>query len=148
MKLERHSAILRIVREQRIANHDALRLALARSGIKVAQATLSRDIRELGLVKQADPGGGAFYVVPAEGPPRPDVGGTLSTWVVSFEGIGPLLVLRTVPGGAGVVALALDQAGWSDVIGAIAGADIVMVVTRGEQARKAVERKVEQVRQR
>jgi transcriptional regulator of arginine metabolism len=146
MKLERHSVILRLVREQRIANQDALRRGLAASGIEVAQATLSRDIRELGLAKQVDPGGGAFYVVPAEGPIRPDLAGTLRTWLVSFEGVGPLLVLRTVPGGAGAVALALDQAGWSELIGVIPGGDTVLVVTRGESARKAVERRIEQVR--
>ena len=147
MKVHRHSAILRILREQRIPNQDALRQALASTGINVAQATLSRDIRELGLVKQVDPGGGGFYVVPAEGPVRPDLAGTLRTWLVSFEGVGPLLVLRTVPGGATAVALAVEQAGWSEIVGAIPGADNVLVVTRGEVGRKAVERRIERVRQ-
>jgi transcriptional regulator of arginine metabolism len=148
MKLERHSTILRIVREQRIGNQDALRKALSAHGIAVAQATLSRDIRELGLVKQVDPGGGGFYVVPAEGPVRPDLAGTLRTWLVSFEGVGPLLILRTIPGGAAAVALALDQAGWSELVGAVAGGDVVLAVTRGDQARKAVERRIELIRQR
>ena len=147
MKVLRHSAILRILREQRIPNQDALRLALAASGINVAQATLSRDIRELGLVKQVDPGGGGFYVVPADGPMRPDLAGTLRTWLVSFEGVGPLLVLRTVPGGATAVALAVEQAGWSEVIGAIPGGDNVLLVTRSDTARKAVEKRVEKARQ-
>lgn len=147
MKVERQSAILRIVREQRIPNQDALRLALNASGIKVAQATLSRDIRELGLVKQVDPGGGGFYTAPADGPVRPDLVGTVRTWLLSFEGVGPLLVLRTVPGGAAAVALAVDQAGWSEVIGALPGLDNVLLVTRSETARKAVERRMEKVRQ-
>lgn len=146
MKLERQSAILRLVREQRIANQDALRRALAQAGIEVAQATLSRDIHELGLAKQVDPAGGAFYIVPAEGPVRPDLAGTLKTWVVSFEGVGPLLVVRTATGGAGAVAVGLDQAGWPELIGAVAGADVVLVVTRGDAARRQVERKIEQAR--
>jgi transcriptional regulator of arginine metabolism len=147
MKVERQSAILRIIREQRISNQDALRLALAALGLNVAQATLSRDIRELGLVKQVDPGGGGFYAAPAEGPARPDFSATLATWLVSYEGVGPLLVLRTVPGGATPVALAMEHAGWTEVIGALPGGDNVLVVTRSEMARKAVERHLEKVRQ-
>jgi transcriptional regulator of arginine metabolism len=147
MKVLRHSAILRILREQRIPNQDALRQALSLAGITVAQATLSRDIRELGLVKQADPGGGGFYVVPAEGPVRPDLAGTLRTWLLSFEGVGPLLVLRAVPGGATAVALAVEQAGWSEVVGTVPGGDNILLVTRGEGPRKAVEKRLEKVRQ-
>ena len=147
MKVLRQSAILRILREQRVANQDELRRALAASGITVAQATLSRDIRELGLVKQVDPSGGGFYVVPAEGPLRPDLAGTLRTWLVSFEGVGPLLVLKTVPGGATAVALAVEQAGWSEVVGAIPGADNVLLVTRNELGRKAIERRIDKARQ-
>jgi len=147
MKVLRHSAILRILREQRIANQDELRLALVANGITVAQATLSRDIRELGLVKQVDPGGGGFYVVPAEGPLRPDLSGTLRTWLVSVEGVGPLLVLKTVPGGATAVALAVEQAGWSEVVGAVPGGDNVLLVTRSELGRKAVELRIGKARQ-
>lgn len=147
MKVHRQSAIIRLLREQRIASQDELRQALAAGGINVAQATLSRDIRELGLVKQVDPAGGGFYVVPSEGPVRPDLAGTLRTWLVSFEGVGPLLVLRTVPGGATAVALAVEGAGWSEIVGAIPGADNVLLVTRGEVGRKAVERRIEKVRQ-
>lgn len=147
MKVQRQSAILRILREQRIPNQDALRQVLAANGINVAQATLSRDIRELGLVKQVDPGGGGFYVVPAEGPVRPDLAGTLRTWLVSFEGVGPLLVLRTVPGGAVAVALAVEQAGWSELIGALPGGDNVLLVTRSETARKRLEKMIEKARQ-
>lgn len=147
MKVQRHSAILRILREQRIANQDKLRQALAADGINVAQATLSRDIRELGLVKQVDPGGGGFYVLPAEGPVRPDLAGTLRTWLMSFEGVGPLLVLKTVPGGATAVAVAVEQAAWSEIFGAIPGGDNVLLVTRSEQARKAVEKRIESARQ-
>ena len=148
MKLERQSAILRLVREQRITNQDSLRQALAHQGISVAQATLSRDIHELGLAKQVDPGGGSFYVVPAEGPVRPDLAGVLTTWLQSFEGVGPLLVLRTLPGGAAAVGMALDHAGWPEVIGTVPSLETVLVVTRSEQGRKAVERRIEQARQR
>ena len=67
MKIQRHAAILRVVRERRIESQDELREALATEGFTVTQATLSRDIRELGLAKLADPQGGAFYTHPASG---------------------------------------------------------------------------------
>ena len=99
------------------------------------------------MVKQVDPGGGGFYVVPAEGPLRPDLSGTLRTWLVSVEGVGPLLVLKTVPGGATAVALAVEQAGWSEVVGAVPGGDNVLLVTRSELGRKAVELRIGKARQ-
>jgi transcriptional regulator of arginine metabolism len=148
VKLQRHSAILRIVRSQRIPTQDVLRQALDGEGIAIAQATLSRDIHELGLVKQSDPAGGAFYVVPVESPVRPDLAGTLRNWVLSLDGVGPLLVLRTASGGAGPVAATVDQAGWSELLGAVVGADTVLLVSRSEQARKILERRIEGLRQR
>ena len=77
MKLQRHAAILRIVRERRIESQDGLRAGLAAENISVTQATLSRDIRELGLAKLVDPQGGAYYANPHEGSLRPDLGQVL-----------------------------------------------------------------------
>ena len=73
MKIQRHAAILRVVRERRIESQDELREALASDGFIVTQATLSRDIRELGLAKLADPQGGAFYTHPHRAAVRPDL---------------------------------------------------------------------------
>ena len=67
MKLPRHAAILDLVRSHRIPSQEALRERLAERGIEVAQATLSRDIRDLGLVKAPDEHGGSAYVIPAGG---------------------------------------------------------------------------------
>ena len=64
MKIQRHAAILRVVRERRIESQDELREALSAEGFVVTQATLSRDIRELGLAKLSDPKGGAYYAHP------------------------------------------------------------------------------------
>jgi transcriptional regulator of arginine metabolism len=142
MKLSRHSLILRLVRERRIPHQAALRSALAGEGVDVAQATLSRDIRELGLVKQSDPAGGGFYSVPAEAPGRPDIAMVLKSWLLGMEGVGPMLVLQTRPGGAGAVAVALEQSEWPEVLGAVAGMGTVLVVTRSESARKSLERRI------
>ena len=142
MKLSRHSLILRLVRERRIPNQGALQSALAGEGVDVAQATLSRDIRELGLLKQNDPAGGGFYAVPAEAPGRPDIALVLKAWVLGMDGVGPMLVLRTRHGGAGAVAVALEQSEWPEVLGAVAGMGTVLLVTRSELARKSLERRI------
>ena len=138
MKLERHAAILRVIRERRIRNQDELRTALVPLGVRATQATLSRDIHELGLVKVSD-ADGVFYGTGTEaGALRPDLGQLVRALLVSSDGVGPLLVLRTAAGSAGALTAAIDGAGWSEVIGTIAGDDTVLVVTRGPREREAV----------
>jgi transcriptional regulator of arginine metabolism len=138
VKLERHAAILRVIRERRIRNQDELRTALIPLGIHATQATLSRDIHELGLVKVSD-SEGVFYGTGTEaGALRPDLGQLVRALLVSSDGVGPLLVLRTAAGSAGALTAAIDGAGWSEVIGTIAGDDTVLVVTRGPREREAV----------
>ena len=143
MKLERHAAILRLVREHRLPNQEALKRALEGLGIEVAQATLSRDIRDLGLIKQADPDGGAFYAMGSAPATHPDMAQLLRAMVVGLDGVGGLLVLRTKPGGAEAVATAVGQAGWPEVLGITTGPDTVLIVTRGEPGRQAVGRRLE-----
>jgi transcriptional regulator of arginine metabolism len=142
MKIQRHAAILRVVRDRRIQSQDDLREALAEEGVNVTQATLSRDIRELGLAKLSDPQGGAFYTHPHRGAVRPDLAQVLPTLLVSVDGVGPLLVLKTASGSAGAVTEALDQAGWDEVMGTIAGDDTVLVITRSQKLREAVASKI------
>lgn len=138
MKLERHAAILRAIRARRIRNQDELRSALAEAGVSATQATLSRDIHELGLVKVSD-AEGVFYGTGTDaGALRPDLGQLVRALLVSSDGVGPLLVLRTAAGSAGALTAAIDGAGWSEVIGTIAGDDTVLVVTRGPREREAV----------
>lgn len=139
MKLQRHAAILRIIREKRIESQDGLREALSGEGISVTQATLSRDIRELGLAKLVDPQGGSYYANPNEGSLRPDLSQVLPTLLVSVEGTGPLIVLKTATGGAPAVAAALDQAGWKEIIGTLAGDDTLLIVAKNPRVRQLVE---------
>ncbi len=138
MKIQRHAAILRVVRERRIENQDELREALADDGFVVTQATLSRDIRELGLAKLADPRGGAYYTHPHRPAVRPELAQVLPALLVSVDGVGPFLVLKTASGSAGAVTEALDQAGWSEIIGTIAGDDTVLVITRSQRLREEI----------
>ncbi len=138
MKLPRHAAILRVVRERRIRSQDELRSALKVEGIAATQATLSRDIRDLGLVKLSDHDG-VYYGHGAEAAGiRPELGSLVRTLLTGIDGVGALLVLRTPGGAAGVLTAALDAAGWKEVIGTIAGDDTVLVVTRGPREREVV----------
>lgn len=143
MKPRRHAAILRVIADERIENQQQLATALARHGVRTTQATLSRDIRELGLVKLSDPGGGAFYARPEDATPRPALARIFSTLLRSVDGVGPFVVLRTAAGAAGAVTAALDQAGWEEVIGTIAGDDTILVITRSERVRMQVAARID-----
>ena len=145
MKTQRHAAILRVVRDRRIESQDGLRQALADEGFVVTQATRSRDIRVLGLAKLADPGGGAYYTHPHRGAVRPELGQVLPALLVSVDGVGPFLVLKTASGSAGAVTEALDQVGWAEVIGTIAGDDTVLVITRSQRHRQQIAGRIQQL---
>ncbi len=131
----RHQAILRAVRERRIRSQAELQARLARGGLEVNQATLSRDLRAMGVVKS--PRG---YELPAEGGGAAEDSAValfqaVSAWLSSARVAQNQIVLRTPPGGASPLAVALDRAGWSRVVGTIAGDDTVLVVC--EDARGA-----------
>jgi transcriptional regulator of arginine metabolism len=145
VKPRRHALILKLITDERIENQEALKAALARNGIDATQATLSRDLRELGLVKLADPAGGSFYAKPGEGGqtgPRPQLARVLQSMLHAVDGVGPFVVLKTAPGTAGAVSAALDEAGWPEVIGTLAGDDTVLVITRSEKVRRTVAERV------
>src|ERR1051325_3311603 len=147
MKTQRHAAILKIVRSQTVASQEQLRELLKGEGFDVTQATLSRDIRDLGLAKVAAPDGGSHYAPPPQTAAeiRPQLQQLLPTTLVSVDGVGPLLVLKTPAGSAQALGLALDAAGWTGVIGPGAGADAAPVLTRSERARRAVEIRLKEV---
>lgn len=139
MKAQRHAAILAAVRARPIASQEALRKVLRRKGFEVTQATLSRDIRELGLVKLIDPDGSARYAAPpsaaATGPPVAQV---VDTLLLSADAVGPFLVVKTPAGSANTLASAIDRARWNEVLGTIAGDDTILLITRSEHARRRV----------
>jgi transcriptional regulator of arginine metabolism len=147
MKPQRHAAILKIVQRQTVASQEQLRELLKAEGYDVTQATLSRDIGELGLAKVASPDGASHYAAPPEGGGgvRPHLEQILPTMLMSLEGVGPLLVLKTSTGAAQALGLAIDGAGWHEVIGTIAGDDAVLVITRSERARRAIQVRVKEL---
>ena len=140
MKTQRHAAILKIIRQARVASQEQLRELLRAEGFDVTQATLSRDIRELSLAKVATPDGGSRYAASHDGGQtvRPHLEQLLPTLLVAADGVGPLLVVKTPAGAAQSLGLALDGAGWAEIIGTIAGDDAVLVITRSERARRSV----------
>jgi transcriptional regulator of arginine metabolism len=140
-KARRQAAILRIVRREGVENQARLRERLREAGFAVTQATLSRDLREIGLSKVTTPDGGARYAAPPGGSAavRSSLEHVVPALLVSADGAGSLLVLRTTAGGAAAVAAAIDAAAWPEVLGTVAGSDTALVVVRSEQARRAVQ---------
>ena len=134
----RQARIVELVRDREIHSQTELLALLDAEGIGTTQATLSRDLDELGAVKLRGADGGAGrYVIPDDGSPvRGIEGGTarlaklLGDLLVSAESSGNLAVLRTPPGGAHYLASALDRAALHDVVGTIAGDDTLLVVAR------------------
>ncbi len=137
-RVGRQARITELVTRRAVRSQAELLALLSADGISVTQATLSRDLDELGAVKLRGADGGApVYVIPEEGSPmRAIEGGTarlarlLSELLVSADASGNLAVLRTPPGAAHFLASALDRAALADVIGTIAGDDTIMVVAR------------------
>lgn len=146
MKLSRHAAILELVRSRRISSQEVLREMLAERGIEVAQATLSRDIRQLGLVKAPDEHGGSAYVEPSGGADvAPALARLLPALYVGADGVGNLLVIKTLVGGAQPIAVALDAEGWEEVVGTIGGDDTILIVLRAPEHREVIVGRIEAI---
>jgi len=145
MKTYRQSTILELVSRHAVSSQDALRRRLAARGITATQATISRDIKELGLVKRAVDG--AYQTAQAETPPAAASEDRVRRAVVEYlrrvERVQQLLVLKTDPGQAQPLAFALDQTAWPQVVGTLAGDDTVLVVARTERSARTLERRLE-----
>jgi len=132
MKLERQQAILRLVRTKNIYTQGELTEALTEAGFAVAQATISRDIRELRLTKEPTDDG-QKYVLPSKTDEASNrMARIFRDGLVSIDYAGNMLVLRTLSGMAMAVALALDNMNFPEILGSIAGDDVVMCVVTSE----------------
>lgn len=139
-KAARHRRIVELLDRVAVGSQAGLAELLAQDGFAVTQATLSRDLDELGAVKVATPSGELVYAVPAEGgdsrpqAPEADTMARLARVaqdvLVAVDSSANIVVLRTPPGGAQYLASAIDRADWPDVIGTVAGDDTVLLVTR------------------
>jgi transcriptional regulator of arginine metabolism len=122
-KSYRHGQILKLIRNQAVSTQEELAAALKKQGVQTTQVTLSRDIRELGLVKTPD---GYRQIAPqASGP---DLATIIAEFLQDVRIAQNLLVLSTSPGHASTLAIALDHEEWPEVVGTIAGDDTVLVI--------------------
>src|SRR5436305_10137391 len=131
-KPQRQHRIARLLEEQAISSQAQLVEMLAADGVVATQATVSRDLEELGAVKVRIPGGAMAYAIPEhakEGSVSDDhLRRVIGEFVVDVAYSGNVVVLRTPPGSAHVVASAVDRAGLADVLGTVAGDDTIFVV--------------------
>ena len=135
----RRTRIAEVLTSRSVHSQEELRAILAGDGFAVTQATLSRDLLDLGAVKVTNGDGRAAYVLP--GDPGHETGAELARLVraaheliVSVDYSANIVVVRTPPGGAQYLASAFDRAQWKPVLGTVAGDDTVFLVTRGGNA--------------
>ena len=146
-KRERQAAIQEIVEARVVGSQEELRRLLRQRGWDVTQATLSRDLRELRLARIPDAEGGVRYAV-AEGQgggpeeSRPSLDLILPPLFRGIDGVSELAVVRTIPGGANSVGVALDLESWPDIIGTIAGDDTILLICRSSAARERTMRRI------
>ena len=134
MKTKRQNEIIRLIASRDIETQEELASELRALGYKVTQATVSRDIRELRLIKVASKGGGFKYAKPD----RHEIAVSerltriLSDSLVNVDSSGNIIVVKTLSGSANVAAEALDNLGWPEILGTIAGDNTIFIVTRTE----------------
>jgi transcriptional regulator of arginine metabolism len=143
-KRKRHAAILELVDATPVGSQEELRVLLHDRGWDVTQSTLSRDLRELRLARVPTPDGVRYAVADGalSSAARPALDALLPQLLTRVDGVGELIVLRTVPGGAQPVASALDGESWPDVLGTVGGDDTILVVCRSSGARERLERRL------
>jgi transcriptional regulator of arginine metabolism len=131
-KVRRQQTILRLLAQHEVTNQPQLVQLLAAEGITATQATVSRDLEDLGTIKVRVPGGATVYGVPEFEPdriaPQDQLRRVLGEWVADVAYSENLVVLRTPPGCAHVVASALDRGGLEGLLGTVAGDDTLLCV--------------------
>ena len=145
MKNRRQRRILEIVSNETIGTQKELAERLQQEGFETTQATISRDIKELLLVK-VNIGGDRYKYVIAQETPVTDakLRMVLREFIIRYDYSEYLLILNTAPGNANTVASAIDRAGWQQVIGTLAGDDTVMLVIKPKEAITEVVEKIEE----
>ncbi|MBA3264569.1 MAG: arginine repressor [Thermoleophilaceae bacterium] len=126
---ERQGAIRRLVRRQAISTQSDLAAALHAAGHDVVQTTVSRDIRELGLVKVRDATGRLVYALPEDARPR-DLAAGLRRVALSVESSGNLVLVATPYGFANALCEEIDRAGHPKILGTVAGENTILIVAR------------------
>lgn len=145
MKAFRQAAILEVVDRHAVSSQEALRRRLRARGIDATQATISRDLKELGLVKRSADGA---YQRPDREPPagtgtEAAVRRAVVEYLLRADAVGHIVVVRTGPGQAHPLAIAIDRHPLTGIVGTLAGDDTILVVARTPQAAGACARRLE-----
>jgi transcriptional regulator of arginine metabolism len=144
MKTRRQAALLELIEHEDVHNQEELRRRLHRRGFEATQATISRDIKELGLLKRA--GDGAYQRAGAESADPETVQTALERSTADFlrrvERVQQIVVIRTGVGQAQPLALAIDRAQLPEAVGTIAGDDTILVIARGARGAAALVRRL------
>lgn len=146
-KQKRHQKILELIASRPIGRQEELGQALEAVGILTTQSTLSKDMKELAIAKVPDRDGGFRYQAPAAGARAlPQAGDLLrrelADFVVSLDGAENMLVVKTITGHAQAVCEALDQAGWPEVMGTIAGENTIFALCRSRAERERLQQRI------
>ena len=142
-KLLRQKTILALLSEGPIASQEDLQRSLHKHGVRVGQATLSRDIREMGLAKTAE-----GYTLPSEnasGSVLPPVSRLMREFVVDVRRAQNLLVIKTTVGSAQPVCAALDDEEWPEAVGSVAGDDTILIVCPDRKAATRLELRAQEM---
>lgn len=131
-KTQRQQRIVRLLEQHAVTSQGQLVELLAGDGLVATQATVSRDLEDLGAVKVRVPGGETVYAIPQlakdQKAPEEHLRRVLGDWVAEIAHSANLVVVRTPPGSAHVVASALDRASLAGIVGTVAGDDTILVV--------------------
>jgi transcriptional regulator of arginine metabolism len=131
IKRERQKRILNLIRAKRIGTQEELRGELERSGVPATQSSVSRDLDDLGVVKHH-----GFYALP-------QANGDAARGLVSLDVAGDVLVIaKCLPGRASAVAVDIDDAGISQIVGTLAGEDTIFIATHDQKSQRAVMKKI------
>lgn len=131
IKRERQKRILNLIRVKRIGTQEELRAELERSGVSATQSSVSRDLDELGVVKHH-----GFYALP-------HANGDAARGLVSLDVAGDVLVVaKCLPGKASAVAVEIDDAAISEIVGTLAGEDTIFIATHDQKSQRAVMKKI------
>lgn len=146
MKYRRQNKIMQIVHDMAVHTHDELIMALDREGFKVTQATVSRDIKELGLIKIPSNDGTSVYAMPEQA----TKGGTarinaVSDTVKNVVSALHTVVINTIPGMASAVAATVDMSLHGEFLGSVAGDDAIIIVAESEAKAKVLENKIKNI---
>ncbi len=141
-KSYRQEQILKLVHARRLSSQAELAAALRRAGVAATQVTLSRDLKELGLVKTPAGYAGLEEAAPAPAPPPEGPDHVVGEFARDLRPAQNLLVVKTAPGAAPTVAAALDRAGWPEIAGTLAGDDTVLLVCANPRLRLLAEHRL------